>query len=298
MAQDSQARLVSGLHLSTTPCLSFIMDYDAASLRLLPNTSIPDNYSFVNDVMDNPTNSLSWVLLIKQRVPPYLPYLLLGPAIQLLASFLLLPYTPESVLSSRSRINKWRTTFLARLSAGITGSWAVLALYESPAMCQDLMLSSSLSGQHLVLFSLGVHLAEAVDMLLHCKPGMLLLHHVLVIICFAGALITNMAIGFAVLSLVTEVNAVFNKTRILHLITGTDQTSSEFTRNAKLNIFTFFIRILIIGWMNNQCFLYLGVLPLSFLIPCTVGLGIVNIWNLSVFKTLLKKDLFSKNKTN
>ena len=69
MAQDSQARLVSGLHLSTTPCLSFIMDYDAASLRLLPNTSIPDNYSFVNDVMDNPTSSLSWVLLIKQIVP-------------------------------------------------------------------------------------------------------------------------------------------------------------------------------------------------------------------------------------
>ena len=278
--------------------LSHTMDYEPASFRLFPNITIADNHSFVNDVMDNPTSSLPWVLLIKKSVPPYLPYLLLGPAFQLLASLLLLPYTPAAVLSSKSRIIKWRTTFIARLSAAITGSWAVMSLYESPSMYQDLMFSSSLSGQHLVIFSLGVHLSEAVDMLLHCKPSMLLLHHLLVIICFAGALITNMAIGFAVLSLVTELNAVFNKTRILHIITETQQSSVEFSRNAKLNIVTFFIRILIIGWMNNQCFLYLGVLPLSFLIPCTVGLGIVNIWNLSVFKTLLQKDFFRKHKNN
>merc|ERR1711942_145831 len=185
--------------------LSYIMDYEPASFRLPPNITIADNHSFVNDVMDNPTSSLPWVLLIKKSVPPYLPYLLLGPAFQLLASLLLLPYTPAAVLSSKSRIIKWRTTFIARLSAAITGSWAVMSLYESPSMYQDLMFSSSLSGQHLVIFSFGVHLAEAVDMLLHSKPSMLLLHHLL-IICFAGALITNMAIGFAVLSLVTELN--------------------------------------------------------------------------------------------
>merc|ERR1719228_608805 len=160
------------------------------------------------------------------------------------------------------------------------------------------MLSYSPSAKLLIIFSLGVHLAEAMDMLINLHPSMLMLHHILVIICFTGALLTEKAIGFAVLSLVTEVNAVFNKTRILHLITGVDQGSLEFTRNAKLNIITFFIRILIIGWMNNQCFLYLGVLPLSFLIPCTLGLGIVNIWNLSVFKTLLQKDVLGKVKNN
>ena len=193
---------------------------------------------------------------------------------------------------------KWRTTCIARLSAAITGSWAVWVLCESPSMRADLMLTTSLSAQHLVIFSLGVHLAEAVDMLLHAKPNMLLVHHLLVIICFGGALITEMAVGFAVLSLVTEVNAVFNKTRILHIITATDHGSMEYIRNAWINIFTFFIRILIIGWMNNQCFFYIGVLPLSFLIPCTVGLGIVNIWNLSVFKTLIQKDVLGKHKAS
>ena len=291
-AFTSQLRLVSVFNPS------FTMDYDTASYRLVPNISLATDHSDTRDNMANTINSLAWVLFIKLGVPSFLPYLLLGPVIQLLSSFLLLPYTPHSVLSSSSRMVKWRMTVIARLSAGITGSWALWAFYESPSICQDLMFSSSVSAQHLVLFSLGVHLAEAVDMLLHCKPSMLLLHHILVIICFAGACITNMAIGFAVLSLVTELNAVFNKTRILHLITNTDQRSEEFTRNAKMNIITFFIRIIIIGWMNNQCFLYIGVLPLSFLIPCTLGLGIVNIWNLSVFKTLLLKDVLGHHKKN
>ena len=274
------------------------MDYKTASSRLFPDISLVANYSFISDIMDNPTNSLAWVLLIKLRVPSFLPYLLLGPAIQLLTSSLLLPYTPASVLGNSSRRMKWRMTFIARLSAAITGSWAVWVLYESPSMRADLMLTSSLSAQHLVIFSLGVHLSEVVDMLIHGKPSMLLVHHILVIVCFAGALITEKAVGFAVLSLVTEVNAVFNKTRILHLITAIDQGSMEYIRNARMNILTFFIRILIIGWMNNQCFFYLGILPLSFLLPCTLGLGIVNLWNLSVFKTLLQKDILGKHKTN
>jgi len=128
------------------------------------------------------------------------------------------------------------------------------------------MFSSSTAAVYLVIFSVGVHIAEAIDMLLYCKPSMLLLHHIMVIICFSGALLTKKAIGFAVLSLVTEINAVFNKTRILHIITGIDSESETYKRNALVNVFTFFIRILIIGWMNNQCFNYLDVLPLSFLV--------------------------------
>jgi len=244
-----------------------------------------------------PARNIMWVLLLKLGLPSYLPYLLLGPSIQLIATFLIHPYTPSSVLTSNSKRMKWRTTFIARISAAITGSWAALVMMESSAIRSDLMFSSSTSAIYLVVFSVGVHLAEAIDMLLYCKPSMLLLHHVMVIICFVGALITQKAIGFAVLSLVTEINAVFNKTRILHIITGIASDSDTYKRNAVVNVVTFFIRILIIGWMNNQCFLYLDVLPLSFLAPCIVGLGIVNVWNFSVFKTLLKKDILSKHKT-
>jgi hypothetical protein len=175
------------------------MEYETASSRLHPDISLTNN-SFIDDLMANPTNSLAWVLLLKLGVPSFLPYLLLGPAIQLITSFLLHPYTPASVLDRSSGRMKWRTTFIARLSAAITGSCAIWVLYESPSMRADLMLTSSVSAQHLVIFSLGIHLAEAVDMLLHGRPDMLLVHHFLVIICFAGALITEKAVGFAVLS--------------------------------------------------------------------------------------------------
>jgi len=277
------------------------MEYETVFSRLQPNITEVSNYSSSMDDIDTPTNSLiSWVLFVKFgfQVPSFLPWLLLGPTIHLLTSILVQPIIPSSVLDSTSRRCKWRTTYIARLCAAITGSWAVIVLYNSPALRADLMLTSSLSAQHLVIFSLGVHMAEAVDMFISSKPSMLLVHHFLVIICFTGALVTEKAVGFAVLSLVTEVNAVFNKTRILHIITSTDKNSLEYVRNALLNVFTFFIRVLIIGWMNNQCFLYLGVLPLPFLLSCGVGLLIINIWNLSVFRTLIQKDILGKHKAS
>ena len=276
------------------------MEYETVSSRLMPNISFSSNETTA-DQIDSTTNSLaSWFLLLKFGfpIPSSLAWFLLGPMIQMVTSFLILPFTPSSVMDSASRRWKWRTTFIARLSAAITGSWAVLALYDSPSMQTDLMLTSSLSAQHLVIFSLGVHLAESMDMIIHGRPSMLMLHHIMVIICFTGALITEKAVGFAVLSLVTEINAVFNKTRIIHLITGRAHDSVEYIRNALLNIFTFFIRILIIGWMNNQCFLYMDVVPLPFLLSCGAGLLIVNIWNLSVFKTLIKKDIIGKHKAS
>merc|ERR1711936_899908 len=230
-----------------------------------------------------------WTATIPSIIPPML---------QVVLSLILAPFLPDSISSSSSRSWKWKATFIARFSAGVSGVWALMVLYHSPSMCSDLMLTYSPSAQHLILFSLGVHIAEAVDMLINLHPSMLMVHHILVIICFAGALLTDKAIGFAVLSLVTEINAVLNKTRILHIITNTPKDSIEYIWNAYLNIFTFFIRILIIVWMNNQCFLYYGVLPLPFLLSCSAGLLIVNIWNLSVFRQLVQKDVFRKVKSS
>ena len=43
----------------------------------------------------------------------------------------LLPWAPHSVTSSPRRLHKWRSTWLARLAAGVSGLWAVLALHSS-----------------------------------------------------------------------------------------------------------------------------------------------------------------------
>ena len=161
------------------------------------------NMSF-SEGIDESSKGFTKLIFYKLGLPSFLPYFLLGPALQVIVSFLLLPYTPSSVLASSSKRMKWRMTYIARLSAAITGSWALYILLKTSAVFSDLMFTSSVSAKNLVIFSLGVHIVEAVDMILHGKPSMLLLHHILVVICFTGAVVTHKAIGFAVLSLVTE----------------------------------------------------------------------------------------------
>ena len=158
----------------------------------------------------------------------------------------------------------------------------------------DFVYNSTKSAKRLTAFSIGVHLAEALDMVLQGQASKLLVHHLFVITCFASALLTDRAVGFAVLSLVTEVNSVFNKTRIIHLVAGLSRGSDRFQRNAKINLATFVVRMVIVAWMNIQSFLYFKILPLSFLLPCNVGLLFVNLWNVSVFKQLVFADLVSK----
>ena len=222
-----------------------------------------------------------------------------GFFLHVISSFLASFFPPKSVTESKTTLWKWRTTFAARVSAAITGHWAILTLINSPVLMSDLMAAFTVSAYTLILFSLGVHFAEVLDILLNSSsPGMLMIHHLFVLICFSGAIFTNRAIGFAVLCLVTEINAVFNKTRIIHHVTSTPKESFEFRINSILNVLTFFIRILIIGWINNQCFLYTDVLPVPFLLSCAAGVGVVNLWNLSVFKVLVTKDILRKMKSS
>ena len=222
--------------------------------------------------------------------------ILLGPLLYLLGSVALLPLAPDYITASSKRLQKWRSTNLARLAAGISGVWALAALHDSLALRRDLMYGSSEMAVNLIIFSLGVHIAEVLDMLIIRQFSLLSIHHVAVIICFAGALLTKSSIGFAVLTLVTELNAVTNKTRILHIISQTDNNSLEFIINSYVNILTFFIRILVIFWMNNQAFQYFSEDPCVFFACCSLGLLFVNMWNLSVFKTLIVKDVIRKQK--
>ena len=222
--------------------------------------------------------------------------LLLGPLAQLLGSVLLLPWVPAQVRTSTKRTHKWRSTFLARISAGISGILAVFTLQQSFPLRADLMYGSSQMAVDLIMLSLGIHIAETMDMIIIGNFSLLSVHHLAVIATFAGALLSNKAIGFAVLTLVTELNAVTNKTRILHIISDTNTLSLEYKINAYVNIVTFFMRILVIFWMNNQSILYFVDEPCVFYGVCSIGILFVNMWNLTVFKTLFIRDILQKPK--
>ena len=222
----------------------------------------------------NPNASLTWFLL--GLLFPHLGQRLL-------------PLAPS--LPSPLSLWKWRSTNTARFAAGVSGSWACLSLLLDPELRKDLMLSSSPSSRSLISFSIGVHVSEALDMLLHGQLNMLFVHHFFVILCFSGALFKKVALGFAVLSLVTELNSVFNKTRILYLVSGLSKASKDFQWIAYLNVATFAIRMIIIGWMNKKSFSYTKILPKSFILPCILGITTVNFWNISVFRQLIVSDI-------
>ena len=154
--------------------------------------------------------------------------LLLGPMCQLLGSILLLPWVPTYIRTSAMRTHKWRFTFLARIAAGVSSILAVIVLQQSFALRSDFMYGSSQMGVDLIMLSLGIHIAETIDMILISNVSMLFIHHLITISILAGVLLSSSAIGWAVLSLTTELNAVTNKTRILHIISDTNTLSLEY----------------------------------------------------------------------
>merc|ERR1712236_119955 len=81
----------------------FTMDYETSSFSSLVPASNSMNHYLLSEMAEVPARNIMWVLLLKLGLPSYLPYLLLGPLIQLITTFLIYPYTPSSVLASNSK---------------------------------------------------------------------------------------------------------------------------------------------------------------------------------------------------
>ena len=227
-----------------------------------------------------------------------LAVLLVGPLIEVVGSLVLPVFLSSSspVWSSQTRYHKWRTTFLARVNAGITGLWAVWALYDSENIRNDLLNSSSRCGTLCLLFSLGVHAVETVEMILYKQYSLLTIHHIAAIASNFGVLQTQIGMGFALWILVPEINAVFNKTRILHLIGDVDKFSTSYKINSYINVFTFFLRVVIVAWLHSVSYQLFVSEPNALFTTCVISLTFFNLWNMSCFKTILQKDILRKSK--
>ena len=86
-----------------------------------------------------------------------------------------------------------------------------------------------------------------------------------------------------------------NKTRILHIISDTNTLSLEYRINAYVNIVTFFMRILVVAWINIEFILHFVNEPCGFYGVYSISILFVNIWNLTVIKTLFVKDILPGN---
>jgi len=223
--------------------------------------------------------------------------LLLGPIIELVGSFIIKRwFLPAYIQTSPQRIFKWRTTQIARITAGITGIMAIYALHDNDVLIRDTLHGNTKASLYCIVFSLGVHVAETIEMILYKQYSFLTIHHILAVACLFAASYCTMVQGFAVIFLVPEINAVFNKTRILHLVADLDRNSLEYTINSYINVFTFFLRVLIVAWLHGQSFQLFVDKPDVLFTTCFICTSFVNFWNMTCFKTLVIKDVLRKKK--
>ncbi|XP_030218038.1 TLC domain-containing protein 2 isoform X1 [Gadus morhua] len=107
--------------------------------------------------------------------------------------------------------------------SSLSGAWAALCFWCHPQMAEDLISTHTRFSFSLVTLSTGYFIYDALDLLLNQsfkRSWEVLLHHAVVVSCFSLAISSRLYVGFAVLSLLVEINTVFLHIRQLMLLSG------------------------------------------------------------------------------
>ncbi|XP_071362038.1 TLC domain-containing protein 2-like [Trachinotus anak] len=218
---------------------------------------------------------------------------------------------PTPVLASK-KAWKWRNISTSLAHSALTGAWAVLCFYQQPQMVEDLISSHSMLSHSLVAVSTGYFINDFLDMAMNQpfkQSWELLLHHSVVIPCFGWAVTTRLYLGFAVVSLLVEINSVFLHIRQLLLLSGqrnrpgTETTaprpSASYMTTSWLNMGTFLVfRVCTLGWMARWLAGHSAHIPRYTLMMGTTGLGVISTMNTVLFYRLLRADILPKYNTS
>ncbi|XP_040005517.1 TLC domain-containing protein 2-like [Xiphias gladius] len=208
---------------------------------------------------------------------------------------------------ARKKAWKWRNISTSLAHSSLTGAWAVLCFYLQPQMVKDLISSHSVLSHSLVAVSTGYFIHDFLDMALNQSVRQsweLLLHHSMVISCFGLAVTTRFYLGFAVVSLLVEINSVFLHIRQLLLLSGqrngpgTDVTaprpSVAYAVTSWLNLGTFLVfRVCTLGWMARWLAGHTEHIPRYILMMGTAGLSLISTMNAVLYYRLLRADILT-----
>ncbi|XP_018652939.1 hypothetical protein Smp_002920.1 [Schistosoma mansoni] len=106
----------------------------------------------------------------------------------------------------------WQNTCVSFVHALVSGIWSLSTFYFEPDFLTDLINLSTGRSISLVSYSLGYFIFDSVHMaILHPyrSTAELLVHHFVIFLCFSSALLSGNYIGYAVVSLLPEVNSIF-----------------------------------------------------------------------------------------
>ncbi|KAJ8312695.1 hypothetical protein KUTeg_010068 [Tegillarca granosa] len=145
---------------------------------------------------------------------------------------------------------RWKNITVSFIHSLLSGLWAV---YEQPKMAEDVIKSHSVLAHTLISVSVGYFVYDLIDLLVYQRNRQtyeLIGHHI--ITCFSVAIVTKYYIGYAVISLIVELNSVFLHMRQLLQICGYPKQNKIYRLNSLVNLGTFVAcRIAILAWMSS-----------------------------------------------
>ncbi|KAK7791062.1 hypothetical protein R5R35_007153 [Gryllus longicercus] len=173
-------------------------------------------------------------------------------------NFMLRYLTPQSASEDVHQRWKWRNTANSLLHSTISGIWSFLCVWQIPEMRQDLISEYAYSAHAALSVSAGYFTYDLIDMVLgHRKRSSyeLMVHHILVILCFGLAISTRSLLGFCIFGLLVEVNSVFLHARQLMHLQNINRQNGLYRINSVLNVGTFVVfRLMTIGILCKWVF--------------------------------------------
>ncbi|KAM8835567.1 TLC domain-containing protein 2-like isoform 1-T10 [Synchiropus picturatus] len=199
---------------------------------------------------------------------------------------------------ARKKSWKWRNISTSLVHSSLTGAWTLLCFYLEPHMLENLITSCSLHSQSLVAVSTGYFIYDSVDLALNLPLQQcwdLLLHHTVVVLCFGLALLRRLYLGFALVSLLVEINSIFLHVRELLLLSARENSNPRlmmtFQLTIWLNLVTFLVfRLFTLGWMSSWLLSHSDRLTAVTTLTGAVGLTVISTGSLMLLYRLFQAD--------
>ncbi|XP_076836513.1 TLC domain-containing protein 1 [Brachyhypopomus gauderio] len=191
---------------------------------------------------------------------------------------------------------KWQNLSVSMAHSLLTGTWAILCVFQYPVILNDIYSFYTPLSYLLVVISTGYFIQDAGDIIFSGytrESWEFLLHHVLVISAFLYTVLTKRYTAGAVIALFVEVNSVFLHLRLILKLAGVAKDSLIYSINKLLNFTTYVIFRLgaqfYITWyiVYNYALLDHGFYFL-------VAMMLMNIMMLIYFHRLLQADFFTR----
>ncbi|ESO84684.1 hypothetical protein LOTGIDRAFT_74365, partial [Lottia gigantea] len=189
---------------------------------------------------------------------------------------------------------RWKNITVSLVHALISSCWAVYCFYKSPKLAEDLISTYTVLSHSLVAVSMGYFIYDVCDMLVYQRTRQsleLLGHHAVILVAFSISVFTRLYVGYALVSLLVELNSIFLHSRQLMQIYGFAKNNCFYRLNSVTNLGTFVVfRISVLAWMTRWIVINRHLIPLVFYSVGSIGLAIITVMNIVLLYRLFRSD--------